>query len=120
MTLSAMTDNPTAKLFTLFAMVLILVSPACASSTDFRYAGLTRAQAIEKGETQLIALSVAFNGISPERAAKTRRWFQAHPPRTTKSACKGTRAWKLIWPRSDPIFVNHRGIVMACYMVKAH
>ena len=118
-----MTDNPTAKLFTLFAMVLILASPACASSSDFRYVGLTRSQAILKAKQGILALEAAFNGATPAQLASYRKTFDQMRWQARPSRCRGGDHWIKAWAvraisdKKAPIWVNHAGIVMACQMV---
>lgn len=96
----------------LYVSLALVLAPAASASGA--YAGLTRTQAVDKAESGVIALGIAFQGWTPVQAAKFRRQLDATPVRATHSACKGTRAWRVTWPKSDPVFVNRRGLVMAC------
>ena len=100
----------------LAAFAALVGAAATSAQAADRYAGITRGQAVEKAADGVISLAIAFNGTSPKQAAKLRLKLEQVHPRTAKSRCKGIKAWKVVWPDSDPIWVNRGGLVMACYI----
>lgn len=101
---------------TLILVVLVALAVAAPAVAATSYAGLTRAAAIEKAKATIVGLEIATNGASPQDAARYRRTLDALPATARKASCHGSRAWRVSWPKSDPVFVNRRGLVMACYV----
>ncbi len=102
------------KALAVLAVVLAAFAFAPVASAERPYAGLTRAGAIKMAKDKAVAAAVGLGGMNLKQAAKFRRQLDALTPAATKTVCKGSRAWKVVWKRSDPIYVNRGGIVWKC------
>ena len=92
---------------------LVLVGGAQAAGSD-RYAGISRDAAVAKAKSTVIGFEMAFNGTSVAKAVEYRHQLDTHPPKVTKSQCQGRKAWRVLWPDSDPIFVRKGGGSFGC------
>lgn len=86
----------------LLGAVCLLASPAYG---DRGYAGLTASQAVKSAENEVVAVGLAFRTLTPATAASLRHQLEVTAPTVTRSSCKGKPAWKIVWPRSTPIYI---------------
>jgi hypothetical protein len=107
---------PYVKALLLAVVVLVALALPISASAAERWAGLTRSQALTLAKRDLVAYYVTVDRITPAHAARIRRYLDRTPPRrVTRVRCFNKRqAWRIVWPKVDPVYVDYRGLVFAC------
>ena len=92
------------------ALLAILAVVPSGAASGGRYAGMTKSQALMAATNEVIAAGLEFKTLTPRSAVSFRRRLDAAAPRVYRVRCRsGKPAWKVLWPKSDPVYVG-RGV----------
>lgn len=95
------------KALTVIALVLACAGAATAPAAT-GWGGLTHDQAVAQAKKSAISIGVATGALTPADATALRRRMDATTPRAARVRCGTRQAWKVTWPKSDPLFVNRQ------------
>jgi len=98
----------------LVAALLACLAGAPAAAAD-RWGGLTRSEALTRARADLVAWHIAADGATPAQAARLSRYLRVTPAKTAHYTCfNKVRAWRITWPKIDPVYIGRRGLLLAC------